>query len=124
MGGLLFGFDTVVISGTTGDLQSHFGLSEAWLGFTVVTALLGTMVGSLAVGRPADLWGRKRVLFALAALYLVSALGSGLAWNLYSFWFFRFLGGIAVGGARWFRRCTSRRLRRRKCGGGWWAGSS
>lgn len=99
LGGLLFGFDTAVISGTTGDLQSHFHLSETLLGFTVVTALLGTMVGSLAAGRPADAWGRKRVLFALAAFYLISAVGSGLAWDLYSFWFFRFLGGIAVGGA-------------------------
>jgi sugar porter (SP) family MFS transporter len=99
LGGLLFGFDTAVISGTTGDLQNYFKLTEAMLGFTVATALLGTMAGSLAVGRPTDLWGRKRVLLMLAVFYLISAIGSGLAWDLYSFWFFRFLGGIAVGGA-------------------------
>ena len=99
LGGLLFGFDTAVISGTTGDLQTFFGLSEGMLGFTVVTALLGTMFGSVAVGRPADLWGRRRVLFVMALFYLISAIGSGLAWNLYALWAFRFLGGIAVGGA-------------------------
>ena len=60
LGGLLFGFATAVISGTTGDLQAFFGLSEGMLGFIVVTALLGTMLGSVAVGRPADAWGRRR----------------------------------------------------------------
>ncbi len=99
LGGLLFGFDTAVISGTTGALQKYFGLSEAMLGFTVVTALIGTVVGSLLVSRPSDLWGRNRALVGVAALYTVSALGSGFAWDLYSFWFFRFIGGLAVGGA-------------------------
>ena len=99
LGGLLFGFDTAVISGTTGALQEYFGLSEAMLGFTVVTALIGTVLGSIAVSRPADIWGRKRVLIVLAVLYTVSAIGSGLAWNLYVFWFFRLIGGLAVGGA-------------------------
>jgi len=99
LGGLLFGFDTAVISGTTADLQAYFNLSEGMLGFTVVTALLGTITGSLAVGRPADIWGRKRVLYFMATFYLISAIGSGMAWDLYSFWAFRFLGGIAVGGA-------------------------
>jgi len=99
LGGLLFGFDTAVISGTTGALQEYFGLSEAMLGFTVVTALIGTVLGSIAVSRPADIWGRKRVLIVLAVLYTVSAVGSGLAWNVYAFWFFRLIGGLAVGGA-------------------------
>jgi sugar porter (SP) family MFS transporter len=99
LGGLLFGFDTAVISGTTGALQSYFNLSEAMLGFTVVTALIGTIIGSMAVNRPSDIWGRKRVLFVLALLYTISALGSGLAWNLWSFWVFRLIGGLAVGGA-------------------------
>lgn len=99
LGGLLFGFDTAVISGTTTALQSYFGLNEAMLGFTVVTALIGTIIGSIAVNRPSDIWGRKRVLIALAVLYAVSALGSGLAWDLWSFWIFRFIGGLAVGGA-------------------------
>ena len=99
LGGLLFGFDTAVISGTTDALQKHFGLNEAMLGFTVATALLGTIFGSLMVSRPSDQHGRRKVLVVLALFYLVSAIGSGTAWNLYSFWFFRFLGGLAVGGA-------------------------
>lgn len=99
LGGLLFGFDTAVISGATAALQEYFDLSEAMLGFTVVTALIGTVLGSIAVSRPADIWGRKRVLIVLAILYTVSAIGSGLAWDLYSFWIFRLIGGLAVGGA-------------------------
>jgi SP family xylose:H+ symportor-like MFS transporter len=99
LGGLLFGFDTAVISGTTKALQTVYGLSGFWLGFTVAGALIGTIFGSLAVGRPADTFGRRRVLFAIAVLYFVSAVGSGLAWSWSSFLFFRFLGGLAVGGA-------------------------
>jgi len=99
LGGLLFGFDTAVISGTTTALQTYFSLSETLLGFTVVTALIGTIIGSMAVNRPADIWGRKRVLIVMAVLYTISALGSGLAWDLWSFWIFRFIGGLAVGGA-------------------------
>ena len=99
LGGLLFGFDTAVISGTTEALQSVYDLSGFWLGFTVAGALIGTIVGSLAVGRPADTFGRRRVLFAIALLYLVSAIGSALAWSWESFLFFRFLGGLGVGGA-------------------------
>lgn len=99
LGGLLFGFDTAVISGTTAALQSVFGLSGFWLGFTVASALIGTIVGSLIVGRPADTVGRRRVLFAIALLYFVSAIGSALAWSWSSFLVFRFLGGLGVGGA-------------------------
>jgi len=99
LGGFLFGFDTAVISGTTQALQDYYSLNETWLGFTVATALIGTIVGSLAVGRPADRWGRRSMLIVMAVFYTVSALGTGAAWNLMSFWVFRFIGGIAVGGA-------------------------
>jgi sugar porter (SP) family MFS transporter len=99
LGGLLFGFDTAVISGTTSALQSVYDLSGFWLGFTVAGALIGTIVGALVVGRPADVFGRRRVLFAIAALYFVSAIGSALAWSWYSFLAFRFLGGLGVGAA-------------------------
>jgi sugar porter (SP) family MFS transporter len=98
LGGLLFGFDTAVISGTTEALESVYGLSGFWLGFTVASALIGTIVGSVAVGRPADAFGRRRVLFAIALLYFVSAVGSALAWSWTSFLVFRFLGGLGVGG--------------------------
>lgn len=99
LGGLLFGFDTAVISGTTSALQKVFGLNEFWLGFTVASALVGTVVGSIIAGKPSDLFGRRASLLAIALLYTVSSLGTGLAWDWASFLFFRFLGGIAVGGA-------------------------
>jgi sugar porter (SP) family MFS transporter len=99
LGALLFGFDTAVISGTTEALRQVFGLSENLLGFTVSSALLGTMLGALIAGRPADWWGRQPVLTGLAIFFLVSAMGCALAWNWYALLFFRFLGGVAVGGA-------------------------
>lgn len=99
LGGLLFGFDTAVISGTTDWLKDVYGLDSWWLGFTVATALIGTIVGSIAVGRPADRYGRRAVLMVIGVLYFVSAVGSALAWGWWSFAFFRFLGGLGVGGA-------------------------
>ena len=99
LGGLLFGFDTAVISGTTAALTAVHQLSEFWLGLTVASALIGTIAGAFTAGRPADQLGRRSVLFIIAMLYLVSAVGSALAWDWYSFLFFRFLGGIGVGGA-------------------------
>jgi SP family xylose:H+ symportor-like MFS transporter len=99
LGGLLFGFDTAVISGTTDWLSRTFSLTSFELGFTVASALIGTIVGALLVGRPADRYGRKSVLFLLALLYFISALGSGLAWDWYSLLFFRFVGGLGVGGS-------------------------
>jgi sugar porter (SP) family MFS transporter len=99
LGGLLFGFDTAVISGTTHWLKDVYDLSSFWLGFTVASALIGTIIGSIIVGKPADIFGRRSILFILAVFYFVSALGSALAWDWYSFLFFRFIGGLAVGGA-------------------------
>ncbi len=108
MGGLLFGFDTAVISGTTDALTRVYRLNEPWLGierdglwlgFTVASALIGTVLGALAVGRPADRWGRRTALVWMAVFYFVSAVGSALAWDWASFLFFRWLGGLAVGGA-------------------------
>jgi len=99
LGGFLFGFDTAVISGTTEDLRTVFELSSNSLGFTVSSAIIGTFVGAWLVGKPADRYGRKTILFVLALCYLVSALGSALAWSWVSFLLFRFLGGLAVGGA-------------------------
>jgi len=99
LGGLLFGFDTAVISGTTHWLQDVFDLSSFWLGFTVASALIGTIIGSIIVGKPADKYGRKKLLYTIAILYFVSAVGSAFAWDWYSFLFFRFIGGLGVGGA-------------------------
>jgi sugar porter (SP) family MFS transporter len=99
LGGFLFGFDTAVISGTTEALRSVFGLSSGELGFTVASALIGTILGSIAAGRPAERFGRKPVLAGLAVFYFVSALGCGLAWSWPALLFFRFIGGLAIGGA-------------------------
>jgi len=99
LGSLLFGFDTAVISGTTEALRQVFALNDNLLGFTVTSALFGTMFGALTAGRPADWWGRQRVLTLLAVFFLVSAVGCAMAWNWYALLFFRFFGGVAVGGA-------------------------
>ena len=99
LGGFLFGFDTAVISGTTHWLEDFFQLSKATLGFTVASAIIGTVAGSLIVGKPADFIGRRNVLYILAMLYLLSALGSAMANNWTMFLIYRFLGGIAVGGS-------------------------
>lgn len=97
LGGLLFGFDTAVISGTTRDLERVYDISGFMLGFAVATALIGTIVGALFAGKPVDKYGRKKVLYAIGVLYFVGALGSGLVTNLWLFMFFRFIGGIGVG---------------------------
>ena len=99
LGSFLFGFDTAVISGTTDSLRTDFRLSDIGLGFTVSSALLGTMAGALLVGRPADWWGRRKMLGLLAGLFLVSAVGCAGAWNWYALLWFRWLGGVAVGAA-------------------------
>lgn len=99
LGSFLFGFDTAVISGTTEALRRIFVLSDNLLGFTVSSALIGTMIGSLCVGRPADWWGRRKVLWLLAVLFVVASVGCALAWDWYALLFFRGLGGVAVGAA-------------------------
>ncbi len=99
LGSFLFGFDTAVISGATDALRLHFTLDASQLGFTVASALLGTIVGSIAVGGPLETRGRRLVLRALALVYVVSAVGCGLAWSWTGLVAFRFLGGIAIGGS-------------------------
>ena len=99
LGGLLFGFDTVVISGATSTLSEVYQLTPMLLGFTVASALLGTVLGSMFAGAPSDRYGRRQCLQALAVLYVVTALGCALAWNWYAFVWFRFVGGLAIGGS-------------------------
>jgi SP family xylose:H+ symportor-like MFS transporter len=99
LGGLLFGFDTAVISGTTDALRAKFQLSDNLLGFTVASALIGTILGSIGAGRPADAMGRRGALAVLGAIYCISSLGCAFSWDWWSFLAFRFLGGLAVGGA-------------------------
>jgi MFS transporter, SP family, arabinose:H+ symporter len=99
LGGLLFGFDTAVIAGTTHALTVRFDLSPLTLGITVFAALLGTIFGSMLAGIPGDKLGRRDSLRILAVLYLVSALGCGFAWSWSALVFFRFIGGLGIGGS-------------------------
>src|SRR5208283_5213738 len=114
LGGLLFGFDTAVISGTTSNLVKVytlppllFGLvqmlhtSEAslLLGITVSSALVGTILGAMFAGIPGDAFGRRDSLRIMAVLYIVSSLGCAFAWNWPALVFFRFIGGLGIGGS-------------------------
>ena len=99
LGGLLFGFDTAVISGTTSALASTYDLSPTLLGVTVASALYGTIMGAMLAGWPGERYGRRDSLRGMAILYLVSALGCAAAWNWPSLVVFRFIGGLGIGGS-------------------------
>ncbi|MGA9118386.1 MAG: sugar porter family MFS transporter [Bacteroidota bacterium] len=99
LGGLLFGFDTAVISGTIPFITEYFRLNDVSLGWAVSSALIGCILGALFVGRPADVWGRRTMLKVMAVLFFVSAVWTGLATAFSGFIIARFIGGIAVGGA-------------------------
>ncbi|NDJ13256.1 MAG: MFS transporter [Acidobacteriia bacterium] len=99
LGGLLFGFDTAVIAGVTQDLTRVFQLTPELLGVTVASALWGTVLGSVFGGIPGDRWGRRTALKLLGVLYVISALGSGFAWDWLSLLIFRVIGGLAIGGS-------------------------
>lgn len=97
LGGFLFGFETAVISGAEQIIQKLWHLDAVRHGLTVSISLIGTIIGAIVAGRMADRYGRKPVLYFVASLYLLSALGCALAsiWEL--FLLFRLLGGLAVG---------------------------
>ncbi|MCU7548700.1 sugar porter family MFS transporter [Chitinophagaceae bacterium LB-8] len=97
LGGFLFGFETAVISGAEKTIQELWHLSSGWLGFTVASSLIGTVIGSIIAGIPAQRYGRKKVLTVIAFMYLLSAMGCAFTpvWSL--FIMFRFIGGVAVG---------------------------
>ena len=98
LAGFLFGFDTVVISGANLPIKELWHTSPWFHGtFIMSMALWGTVVGALAGGFPTNRWGRKNTLILIGVLYAVSALGSALAPEAYSFSFFRFIGGLGVG---------------------------
>jgi sugar porter (SP) family MFS transporter len=99
LAGLLFGFDTAVISGVTQALREVFHLSPANLGLAVSSALWGTLCGALFMGKLGDRFGARDMLKLVGGFYLVSAVGCALCWNLDSFIAFRLIGGIAVGGS-------------------------
>lgn len=99
LGGLLFGFDTAVISGTTSSIKSLFQLSEWSMGFVVSSALIGTIIGTIIIAKPGDIWGRRDSLKILGILFIISALGCAFAWDFWSLCIFRFIGGLGIGGS-------------------------
>jgi sugar porter (SP) family MFS transporter len=99
LGGLLFGFDTAVISGTTSALTQTYHLSPLLLGVTVFSALFGTVLGAMLAGFPGERFGRRDSLRVMAILYLISGLGCAIAWNWTALVGFRFIGGLGVGGS-------------------------
>src|SRR5271154_2365272 len=99
LGGLLFGFDTAVIAGATYQLTQVFELSAEQLGITVAIALVGTVIGAMSAGAIGQKFGGRDTLRVMAVLYVVSALGSGLAWSWYALLVARFIGGLGIGGS-------------------------
>ena len=97
LAGFLFGFDTVVISGAEQKIQALWGLSAGMHGIAMASALYGTILGSLLGGWPTDRFGRKPTLLWIGVLYLVSAVWSGLATDVYSFILARLIGGLGIG---------------------------
>lgn len=100
LGGLLFGYDTAVISGAIGFLQLHFELDpQLWKGWAAACALIGCAVGAASAGLLSDHFGRKKVLIAAAVLFFVSALGTAFPPNFHWFVVYRIIGGLGVGAA-------------------------
>lgn len=98
LAGFLFGFDMIVISGADQPIQQLWNTSDLFHGtFIMSMALWGTVFGALFGGIPADKFGRKKTLFWIGILYLLSALGAALAPDPYFFSFSRFIGGVGVG---------------------------
>ncbi|MBQ7585599.1 MAG: MFS transporter [Desulfovibrionaceae bacterium] len=97
LAGLLFGFDTVVISGAEATIQHLWNLSGSMHGLAISSGLWGTVLGAVLGSIPTERLGRKKTLIIVGFLYLISALGSAIAFNVSSFIFFRFIGGVGIG---------------------------
>jgi MFS transporter, SP family, arabinose:H+ symporter len=97
LGGLLFGFDTVVISGTVTSVTSQFELNEWLKGLFVAAALVGCMLGAGGAGSLSDAFGRKKVLILSSVLFLATGFGCAIAWDKWSLLIFRFIGGMGIG---------------------------
>ncbi|WP_343670361.1 sugar porter family MFS transporter [Chitinophaga sp.] len=97
LGGFLFGFETAVISGAEKTIQQLWALDSFWHGFTVAASLIGTVLGSLLVGAPARIYGRKKVLLTIAVIFVISSIGCASVSAWFLFVFFRFTSGFAVG---------------------------
>ena len=99
LGGLLFGFDTAVIAGTTHQLSDVYHLTPYLLGLTVSSALWGTVVGAITAGYPGQRFGRRDSLRIMAIFYVLCALGCAFAWSWGSLLAFRIIGGLGIGGS-------------------------
>ena len=97
LGGLLFGYDTGVISGAIEALTARFALSEVMKGWASGCVLVGCAAGVLAVGPLSDRYGRKLAMFLAAAMFLISAIGTALPGDIWTFIAFRLVGGIGIG---------------------------
>jgi sugar porter (SP) family MFS transporter len=97
LGGFLFGYDIAMMSGTTSQLETLYNLNSFWLGFTVSVAIIGTIIGTLIVGKLAEKYGRKKSLIVLSGLFALSTLGSAFAINWEMLLIFRFITGILLG---------------------------
>ena len=99
LGGLLFGYDTAVISGAIGFLEQHFELTPTMKGWAASSALLGCVIGAAFAGTLSDRFGRKKMLIIASVFFLVSAVGSAFPRSLTELVIYRILGGIGVGAA-------------------------
>src|SRR5271168_1292698 len=99
LGGLLFGFDTAVIAGTTEQLTVVYHLTPFTLGLTVFIGLAGTVIGAMTAGVLGQRIGGREALRIMAVLYAVSALGCAFAWSWPALMVFRFIGGLGIGGS-------------------------
>ena len=99
IGGFLFGYDSGAVNGTQEGLRQAFGLSDAGLGFTVGSLLIGCFIGAFLAGRLADLFGRRNVMMVTAVLFTIGALIQGFAHDHTLFVIARLMGGMAVGAA-------------------------
>jgi SP family xylose:H+ symportor-like MFS transporter len=97
LGGLLFGYDTAVISGATESLQIYFRLTAAELGFAAASALIGCVLGAAVAGYASNHWGRRGALMVAALLFLISAIGSAVPDHYWTFVIYRIIGGVGVG---------------------------
>jgi SP family sugar:H+ symporter-like MFS transporter len=99
LGGLLFGFDTSIINGAVGAIQKAFDATSWEIGLAVSSALIGSAIGALAAGQIADRFGRTRTMLVASGLFFLGSLGSGIAFGINDFVFWRVIGGLAVGAA-------------------------
>lgn len=99
LGGFLFGFDTAIINGALPFFRDYFQLDKVMEGWAMSSAIFGCIIGAIGIGRPGDKYGRRYMLKIMAFLFLISAIGTGLAPNITVFIISRIIGGLAIGGA-------------------------